>query len=489
MLTVYLTNTEIQAVSGSAIGKKYRMNKVWRQELPQDALHNGDINDAVLLKEAVTAFWKENKLPKTANLVISGSRFVLKTIDTPQIRGRRLRAFIAREFSDLDRSTQPVFTCFPLSADGKKKQVQYLAAVGERPFLNKITGVFQQAGVKLTAADSSLGCSIRVLRSLSALKKKTSIVQLLEGNSLTSLLFVNGEYAYSTANRVTAAPESFEFGINVARIISSILQFSKAQYADDAVTDVFLGGFSQESVEVCVESIAQMDPTLEVSALNGTGLVSGAAAESFHELIPAVGGLSMPQELELLKELRSNTDKKKNTWENVKMFLPAIAALLVLGTISGVLLTRHARLKHQLEELNDFVMNPQYIAAGTEYDSKQRDVQELEKLMEASEATIRRVESYPLATSEVADVVFRCADGLADVTITGYDSTTGVLSVSSSSEDVAVVNQYIELLRKEDAFSDVYYTGYSFNENTNKWVVKVVCTLADDAGREKEAAE
>ncbi len=487
MLTVYLTNTEIQAVSGSVIGKKYRLNRVWRQELPPDALHNGEVTDAVLLKEAVTAFWKENKLPKTANLVINGSRFVLKTIDAPQIRGRRLRAFIAREYSDLDRSSQPVFTCFPLSADAKKKQVQYLAAVGERPFLTKIIGIFQQAGVKINAADSSLGCSIRVLRSLSALKKKTCIVQLLEGNSLTSLLFVNGEYAYSTANRMTAAPDTFEFGISVARIVSSILQFGKAQYADDPVTDVFLGGLSMDGTEVCIESIAQMDPTLEVSALSGTGIVSGTAAGQFHEVIPAVGGLSMPQELQLLKELRTNTDKKKNTWSIVKILLPAVAALLVTGTIFGVLLTRRAALKRELKGLNDFLLNPQYISAGTEYDAKKAELQELEKLMEASEKAIGRVGSYPLPTSEVADVIYRCADGLADVTITGYDSVTGVLSVSSSAEDVAVVNRYIELLRQEDVFSDVYYTGYSFDEKVETWVVKVVCTLADDAGREKEA--
>lgn len=483
MLTVYLTNTEIQAVSGSVMGKKYRINKIWRQELPPDAYRNGEISDAALLKEAVTAFWKENKLPKTANLVINGSRFVLKTIDAPQLRTRQLRAFIAREYSDLDRSSQPVFTSFTLSSDAKKRQMRMLAAVGERPYLLKALEVFETAGVKIATADSSLGCSIRVLSCLPALKKKTCIVQLLESGSLTSLLFVNGEYAYSTTNRMTASPDTFEFGIGVARIVSSILQFCKAQYADDTVTDVFLGGFTADSTEVCIESIAQMDPTLEVSAISGVGAVSGTGAEAFHELIPVVGGLSMPQSIQLLRELHNREEKGKNTQETVKMLLPGAIALLIFGSIAGVLLVKHAKLENQLEELNSQLRNPQYVAGGKEYDSYQKKIEELNKIMSDAETTIQYIESYPLPTSEVLEVLYSCADGLATISITGYDAASGVFSLSTSSEDVAVVNQYIERLRKEDAFSDVRYTGYSYDERTERWIVSVVCTLAADAGR------
>ena len=483
MLTVYLTNTEIQAVSGSMMGKKYRINKILRGELPPDAYRNGEISDAALLKEAVTAFWKENKLPKSANLVIHGSRFVLKTIDAPQLRTRQLRAFIAREYSDLDRSSQPVFTCFTLSSDAKKRQTRMLAAVAERPYLLKMMDVFESAGVKITAADSSLGCSIRALSCLPELKKKTCIVQLLESGSLTSLLFVNGEYAYSTTNRMTAAPDTFEFGIGVARIVSSILQFCKAQYADDAVTDVFLGGFSGDSSEVCIESIAQMDPTLEVAALSGGSAVSGTGAEAFHELVPVVGGLSMPQNLQLLKELHNREEANKNTQDVVKMLLPGVIALLLFGSVAGVFLVKHARLEKQLQEINDKLMNPQYVAAGKEYDTYLKKIEEIDKRIGDAQTTIQYIESYPLPTSEVVAVLYRCADGLASVYITGYDASSGVFSISTSSSDVAVVNQYIALLREEEAFSDVHYTGYSYNDRTGNWNVQVVCTLAADAGR------
>ena len=36
MLSVFMTGSEIQAVSGSVLGRKYRVNRVWRQELPED---------------------------------------------------------------------------------------------------------------------------------------------------------------------------------------------------------------------------------------------------------------------------------------------------------------------------------------------------------------------------------------------------------------------------------------------------------------------
>lgn len=482
MLAVYLTNTEIQALSGSVRRKKYRIQKIWRQELPPDVCRNGEITDAALLKDAVAAFWKENKLPKSANLVVNASRFVLKTMDAPKLPARKLRAYIAREYSELERSSQSAFTCFTLSSDARKRQIHLMAAAGERVYLLNIMEIFEAAGVKIAAADSSLGCSIRVLNSLPALKEKTCIVQLLESGSLTSLLFVNGEYVYSTTNRMTAAPDTFAFGVALARIVSSIVQFCKEQDADDAVTHIFLGGFTADGMEVCIESIAQMDPTLEVAAITG-GAMPASSAEAFHELVPVVGGLSMPQGVQLLRDLHSRDEKGRETQKTGRMLLPAAAALLVFGSISAVLLAKRSRLEDQLAELNDRLRNPTLIAAGEEYDQYRKEIEKLNQMLFDAETAISYIESYPLPTGEVAEVFCRCADGLATISISGYDAASGVFSLSVSTENAAAVNQFVERLRREKAFSAVSYTGYSYQEQAEQWIVQVICTLAADAGR------
>ena len=482
MLAVYLTNTEIQALSGSVRGKKYRIQKIWRKELPPDVCRNGEIADAALLRETVAAFWKENKLPKSANLVINASRFVLKTMDAPRLPARKLRAYIAREYSELERSSQSALTCFTLSADAKKRQIHLMAAAGERAYLMNLMEIFEAAGVKIAAADSSLGCSVRVLNSLPALKEKTCIVQLLESGSLTSLLFVNGEYVYSTTNRMTAAPDTFAFGIALARIVSSIVQLCRVQYADDAVTHIFLGGFTADSSEVCIESIAQMDSTLEVAAI-ADGAASGFSAEAFHELVPVIGGLSMSQNVRLLRELHARDEKGGKTQKAGRMLLPAAAALLIFGSVSAVLLAKHSELENQLAELNGRLRNPTYLAAGEEYDQYRKEIGQLDQIISDAETAIGYIESYPLPTGEVVKAFYRCADGLAAISISGYDAASGIFSLSASTENAAAVNRFVERLRSAEAFSDVYYTGYSYQEQTKRWSVQVVCTLAADAGR------
>lgn len=487
MLSVFLTGTEIQAVSGSVLGRKYRVDRVWRQELSPEAFQNGAITDAALLTGAVAAFWRANRLPKRANLVIGNAHFVRRNVDAPRLRGRRLRAFLSRAYAEPEHMSRPVFTCFPLSTDARKRLTRYLVAAGEQTALREITDVFRAAGVKLTAADSALGCSVRVLRSLNEVRGKTAVVQFFEGGSLNSLLFVRGEYAYSAANRMTDAPDSLAFGVGAARIVSSILQFCEAQYPDEAVTEVLFAGLSPESAAVCAESITQMDPALEVSVLRGGAAVSGRAAASFPERIAAVGGLNMPQELELLKELRRKPERGGRDRKSGKLLLPTVLALAVLGAASGILLNRNARLERQLAELRGFIENPRYSAAGAEYEEAEAALRALEGRTEALESAVRRIESYPLPTGEVADALLRCAEGLAETEITGYDADTGVLSVRSSAADAASVHEFIGLLRQEDTFADVRYSGYRYRADAERWSVEVVCTLAADAGRREEA--
>ena len=56
------------------------------------------------------------------------------------------------------------------------------------------------------------------------------------------------------------------------------------------------------------------------------------------------------------------------------------------------------------------------------------------------------------------------------------------MTSSLKSDDVTDINLLISNLTQDDMFTNVEYTGYTYEENT--WTVNVVFTLSTSVGRE-----
>ena len=73
--------------------------------------------------------------------------------------------------------------------------------------------------------------------------------------------------------------------------------------------------------------------------------------------------------------------------------------------------------------------------------------------------------------------------GLQPVTFDSFDADLGVLTMTARADTVDNINKFIRNLCGEDIFSNVDYTGYSYVESDELWMIHVTCTLAESAGR------
>jgi hypothetical protein len=137
--------------------------------------------------------------------------------------------------------------------------------------------------------------------------------------------------------------------------------------------------------------------------------------------------------------------------------------------------------------LKNFLSTPEVTDTLAEYDNLKASNKELAVTANAVDNVWKYVDSYPTYNRELENIVNKCAEGLADVTIKDFNSTNGTLGITTTASDVDRIHTYIDVLKNEPVFCDVNYTGYSYNSSSGdagaSWTVRVECKLSDVAGK------
>ncbi len=61
--------------------------------------------------------------------------------------------------------------------------------------------LFSEIGVEVAGVNTALGCAVRLLERLPDLKERP-VIQLMEDNNLTNILWADGGYEYSSRSRL-----------------------------------------------------------------------------------------------------------------------------------------------------------------------------------------------------------------------------------------------------------------------------------------------
>ena len=66
-----------------------------------------------------------------------------------------------------------------------------------------------------------------------------------------------------------------------------------------------------------------------------------------------------------------------------------------------------------------------------------------------------------------------------------YASDTGLVSINAYSPNEASINYFIANLLTRTEFSAIDYTGYTYQDESNRWKVNVMCYLPTKDKEEK----
>lgn len=488
MIVIYLSNRYIRVVEGECSGGTLQVRKLYYTADTKGCILNGTITDEDSFLEVIQTLWETNHLPKKGiGLVLDSTQFTTKVTNAPAQKPKKMMEYISREFTDVGRIADPVYGYFSIGdaslPQAKNSKIQTLfATTASRTYIQGFLMAFQKLGITIDRVDSAIGSMIRLIQSLSIGKEQACVIQFIEDITLVNVLMIRGVYVYSSRNRLYSDPGTPGFSVEIARAISNILQFVKAQNMDVKIEKIYTSGLAEEDFPIYADAIFQIDADLEVekylteSVMRAEKEAGGEQPASNFAL--AMGGLLKTDlKTNMMSQVVKDPLKEAQRKKRRKVIIPlsilggtAVAATLLLGGVT-------IYLSMQLKGVQGYNERADVVEACAEYDMLRNELRLMNQMSTGLTGLKESVLSYPRVDSSVEQVLNNCAVGLVTAEITSYDSANGVLVFQSSAADVEQINRFIALLMQQDIFAAVDYTGYSQNSD-HQWTVKVNCTMA-----------
>lgn len=492
---IYLSNQDVRVVVGKGKGSQVSVSRVCRVQAPEGSIINGLVTNEEVFDAFFEEFWLSHKLPtKGITLVLGSAQAVTRLLKVPKMSHKKMMEYLPREFASVERTKDPVYSYVRVSGEGTMCHV--LATMIDRSFLEPHVVRFRAMGIRLDSIVMATMAEIQALNQLSYLRDKTCIIQALDGMSLLNVLYVNGEYYQFSRSRVFGERGTPAFGVECARTISNQQQFLKTQQIEDVITHIYLSGeFEAEDVEVCKDSIFQMDGSLEVERIREErdGTIRFQPEQDcggFAHFITATGGFLIPKgHSNLNYQYRQNPEQIRRRRELVRYLAPLAAVILMMGVVAAVqAFTWFSR----MDTVNDqfsYLENVEVINKAAEHDQLSAENEVLDTRIGIIRRTTENLATYPIYTTRVKETIQNCAAGVAAADITGFDASTGKVSVEASSGDADNIHQFVGRLEdRTDFFGSVFYDGFSYDERSGTWKSSVACYLAPTVQTEEGVA-
>lgn len=481
---LYLANQDLLILVASVQGKTVRVIREYYKKAPSGSVLDGKIIDENVFMRFVKLLQTEYDIPmQNVTLVISSASALTRRRELPLLSRRQVLDCLPREFSEVERAKNPVYTYTVLSRHKKSQKI--LASMVERELLEKYKALAEREGIRLTSIVMSPAANITMLRQIAELQKDVVVVQSLEGNSIINYLFVGGECFYFNNNRILAERETPAFGVECARAINKLQQFLKSEQTCAEITRVFLAGEHETKRSGMVqESMLQMNPALDIQILVDSQNEYTPAelnnGSSFHRFYSLIGALLVPVDrCNLIHQMQYTPEQLRRRRELFCHLSPLLAALLLGIGVSAFQAVMWFKAIDQVNHQHDYLADTRILQTVVEYDRIEAQNQKLDRQIRLTCDTWNHLQSYPLITSKVRHAVTNSVAGMGTAVITDYRAATGTVTIMIRSGEAELINQIImNLETHSEVFDEISYHGFGYDEREANWQSTVTISLA-----------
>ena len=423
---------------------------------------------------------KEWKM-ESAKIILPANLCETRILQLPFAKGKQLKALLDKEFQDGFRSD---IVDYGMIRESKKKGNTICCGGVDSGVLKKFSQICEKAGITLDGVSVPMESYLRILQKADSYQDEVAICLFFENGSVTSVLCENGEYKYSSRSRLFSEPGTLDFGTEIVRNVSGILQFWATGKNESQIKKVYYAGCPKEDFEVSIGGINNLN--LEVGELRASSLtVSG---NSFSDWAGCLGAFVKEGRknknidfLEIEKALIKAEENKPSPWRHA--LLPIIVTILCL--IPAIfLMVNNAKFDQKAAALTVWMENEDRDAEHERAKGLESQIKKLDSSMEEVNVLKHNLKTYPKFNSEIIHKIESVGEKKITLEVTGYDSQTGKLTFTAVSEDVIDIPEYVLKLQKTELFYKVDYTGYSYDNGCYELFLECILdgTEADNGG-------
>lgn len=479
---LYLSNQLVQAVEAKEKNNKIKVQEIFQEQAPEGSIINGIITDEEAFSSWIKVFFSKNRLPKKeVMLVVSSTQFNHKVLELPGGKESEIRKMISREFSE-SRTQNTLFTYQTMDKEAAHKKIKILATAVEKEVLLSYIGFFRQAGIEIISVNSGVACMAELLMQAPEIQKKTCIIQVLDGQEMISMLFVKGIYYYAQRNRLFSLDRIEKLAEEMEAVTDRLLQFATSQQIKEPVEAWYICGKNQNEVKDAFEN-GDYSKALKPRSFTGDGIISICKNRKTEFIYPAGCLLQESRKRSLYKQLKQESKDNQRKRELFRLMLPGAVTLGVCLIITALMGNGYFLKSSELQKLERMMQEEETVRAHAGYELSTASIQAMEEKISTVELIWNQLMSYPTMNSSVEQVLKECGGSYAAVELTSFHRDSGVLTLNAWSKTALQVSQFIDRLQSQEIFESVEYSGYTYDEENGSYHIRVICCMAEGAGR------
>lgn len=415
--------------------------------------------------------WKEEPV----RLVLPAGMCATRVLKIPYGRGKQLKAMAAGEIQD---SFKNEVADYAFLHGDPKEGVSLCAGGADEGILEKFLGICREEGIRVDGITVPMDGYLQVIKQSESLQKGAVVCLFFEGGGMTSVLCLDGRYRYSSRSRLFGEPGTLDFGTEIVRNISGLLQFYASEKSDAPITQVFYAGCPEEDFAVSEEGIEGLG--LKVSPMTLDARISVAGEETASDWILCIGAMirqgKKEKQLDLQQafgRLSGAEDRLTDIRRHLALPLAVFAALLVPMVVVAMMNMEANRANRRRQEwIDSKTVQEEYGQAR----SLEGRLAVIDACITTVEQTSRNLSGYPEISGNLLRQVELVGGRTIDFSLTGYQDADGALTFKASSREVIDVPAYVLKLQESGLFEEVRYTGYVYEEGV--YTLSLSCVLA-----------
>lgn len=453
----------------AATGKEGRIPKIGNVErIPVE----GYGETVELWKTALTKYMQLHQ-PTQVKLVLPASGSSARMSQIPYASGKQLVKMAQNAMAE---STGEGVSDYAVIQSDKKQGVSLCCGNADTDTLQKIIGMCIEAGLPLKEITVPMEGYLKILAQLKEYRKKTAIYLFFEENSVTSLLYKEGVYHYSTRSRLFSERGTLDFGTEIVRNISGMMQFYSTVKGAAPITDVYYAGCMDDDFEVSLDGIRAMN--LQVHPLEvDIPMVMQDHAEDY---LPCYGAFIQDKKKEInlyraWQEMKAEKSVQKESLGKTVLF-PAVTFVICLAAFAGVVIANQAetmKIRSIQDWIDDASVQEQYQKAN----ERKTVSSQLATAIHQVNRTTKNLDTYPDLTTEMILMIEDVGGQDMEVKIQSVDMATGTLTFNAVSRQVIDIPVYVQKLEDTGLFHSVDYSGYSYDNN--EYTLMLTCVLEE----------
>ena len=488
-VSVYLSNQIIQIAVGTR-GRKGSLKAVYSTVAPEGSIINGIIMNAEDLGEHIRSFWSMNNLPKKdVYLVLNSNKIAGKSLSIPVLNEKKTLGFIMREFADMQREDAENTLSFALmGSDRKSRTKKVYAEMAPKDQLREFIQLFEGIGIPLKGIISGESSIIGYARQTVLKLAKTFVLQIINGNLVSNVLFAEGEFKYYNSVRCFNEVGTEAYLDDLARSLNQMEQFMGAQKITTPIECVLIAGTTDENLPMYRRVVADHGINAPIDLIN-TGIGSTPELEQQAQMaLFAVSGLfDQGRSSNFLSYFDAKAEGKVAMDPKTKSRLIAVVTtFIVMAGGFGIALTLRLIRDAQYNEVHEYNTKASTKIQLMAYEDAMSKRDSMLSKYNAIQFVSDCVDTYPIGNEEVVNDLEEAAKGYVTIEINSFNAETGKIEFSAKSDDVNDIYLFIDRLLTEKIFKDVTHTGYTYENKYSLYNIHVECVLAESAGRKLE---